>query len=90
MKRQRKRRSSVRLVKSGRVDLAPCLICGTWENLTIHHVKPFRADRFVFLCESCHLLAHKPTYWKMRLCVAPGHFSVLPEAVLPVKEVACG
>lgn len=90
MRRQRKRRGSVRLVKSGRVDLAPCLICGSWENLTIHHVMPFRADRFVFLCESCHLLAHKPTYWKMRLCVAPSHFTVLPEAVLPVKEVACG
>ncbi len=89
-KRQSIRHRSVRLVKNGTIDLAPCAVCGTWENLTIHHIKPLRADRFVFLCETCHVLAHNPVYWTMRLCVAPGHFSVLPEAILPRKEVTCG
>ena len=88
-KRQRVRHRSVRLVRNGKIDLAPCAVCGTWEKLTIHHIKPIKPDRFVFLCETCHRLAHKPVYWRMRLCVAPGHFSVLPEAVLPKKEVAC-
>ena len=89
-KRKRIRRLSVRLVKNGEIDLAPCLVCGSWQNLTIHHIMPFKADRFVFLCETCHASAHNPVYWTMRLCVARGHFSVLREAILPVKEVACG
>ncbi len=80
---------SGRLVKTGKIDLAPCVVCGSWENLTIHHIEPIRPDRFVFLCEACHDLAHRPVFRTLKVCVASGHFSVLPEAVLPKKEVAC-
>ena len=83
-------RRSARLVKSGKVDLAPCLICGSEENLTIHHVEPIQPDRFVFLCEPYHVLAHKPVFRTMEVCVASGHFSIRPDAVLPKKEVAGG
>ena len=80
-RRQCKRRISSRLVKSGRVDLTPCIVCGSTENLTIHHVEPIRPDRFVFLCERCHVLAHKPVFRTMEVCIAPGHFSIRPEAI---------
>ncbi len=89
-RRQRLRRRSVRLVKTGKIDLKPCLVCGSEQNLTIHHVRPIRADRFVFLCRSCHDLAHKRVLSTMKVCIASGHFSIRPEAVLPKKEVACG
>ena len=88
--RHRVRNRSGRLVRKGLIDLAPCLVCGTLENLSIHHVEPFKVDRFVFLCESCHALAHRPVYQTIEVCVASGHFSVRPEAILPRKEVACG
>ena len=83
-------RRSAKLVKTGKVDLTPGLICGSQENLTIHHVEPIQADRFVFLCEPCHVLAHKPVFRTMEVCVASGHFSIRPDALLPKKEVRCG
>ncbi|MGD8454614.1 MAG: hypothetical protein PVJ57_22605 [Phycisphaerae bacterium] len=85
-KRNRLRRKSVRLVKTGRVEITPCIACGSTENLTIHHVPPIRPDRFVFLCKSCHLLVHKPIFRTIEVCVAEGHFSILPHAVLGPKE----
>ncbi|MCH7885922.1 MAG: hypothetical protein IIC01_11835 [Planctomycetes bacterium] len=68
----------------------PCLICGSWENLTIHHIEPVQPDRFVFLCGPCHVLAHMPVFRTMEVCIASGHFSIRPEAALPRKEVARG
>ena len=88
--RHRVRRKSNKLVKTGQVDLAPCLVCGSEQDLTIHHIEPIQPDRFVFLCRPCHVLAHMPVYRTMRVCIASGHFSIRPDAVLPRKEVACG
>ena len=88
--RNRVRGRSSRLVKQGKIDLKPCLVCGSEQDLTIHHVEPIKADRFVFLCQACHILAHTPVYRTMEVCIAPGHFSVLPEAVLRRKEVVRG
>jgi 5-methylcytosine-specific restriction endonuclease McrA len=88
--RGRLRRKSTRLVKNGRVDLTPCVACGSTSDLTIHHVEPIQPDRFVFLCKPCHVLAHKPIFRTMEVCIASGHFSILPEAVLGPKEVARG
>ena len=84
--RNRLRRKSTRLVKTGRVDLTPCVVCGSTRDLTIHHVAPIRPDRFVFLCESCHVLAHQPVFRTMEVCVAPGHFSIRPEALVARRE----
>ena len=81
-RRGRMRRRSARLVKSGRVELTPCVVCGSTQNLTIHHVEPIQADRFVFLCEECHALAHKPIFRTMEVCIASGHFSIRPEAIV--------
>ena len=89
-RRHRVRRRSAKLVKTGKVDLTPCLICGSWENLTIHHIEPVQPDRFVFLCGPCHVLAHMPVFRTMEVCIASGHFSIRPEAALPRKEVARG
>lgn len=89
-KRNRLRKKSTRLVKTGKVDLTPCIVCGSLENLTIHHVEPVQPDRFVFLCEPCHVLAHMPVFRTMAVCIASGHFSIRPEAALPRKEVARG
>ena len=89
-KRNRLRKKSTRLVKQGTIDLAPCLVCGSEQNLTIHHVEPIQPDRFVFLCEECHVLAHMPVFRTIKVCVASGHFSIRPEAILPVKEVPRG
>ena len=90
VKRNRVRRKSTRLVKQGRIELTPCVVCGSEQNLTIHHVEPIQPDRFVFLCEECHVLAHKPVFRTMQVCIASGHFSIRPEAILPVKEVPRG
>ena len=84
--RGRIRCRSARLVKSGRVDLTPCIVCGSTQNLTIHHVEPIQPDRFVFLCEKCHVLAHKPIFRTMEVCIASGHFSILPEAIVGRTE----
>ena len=81
-RRHRLRRRSVKLVKSGRVDLTPCIVCGSTRNLTIHHVEPIQPDRFVILCEECHVLAHRPVFRTMEVCVASGHFSIRPEAIV--------
>ena len=90
-KRRRLRQKSVRLVKTGRVEITPCVACGSTENLTIHHVPPIRPDRFVFLCKSCHVLAHTPIFRTIEVCVAEGHFSIRPQAVLgPQEEVPRG
>ena len=88
--RSRLRRRSTRLVKTGRVGLTPCVACGSTRDLTIHHVAPLQADRFVFLCKACHVLAHKPVFRTMEVCIASGHFSIRPEAILGSKEVARG
>ena len=88
--RHRIRVQSYMLVKRGEVDLTPCLVCGSEQNLTIHHVEPMQPDRFVFLCEQCHALAHKPVFRTMEVCIASGHFSIRPEAILPRKETRCG
>ncbi len=89
-RRHRIGRRSAKLVKTGKIDLTPCLVCGSEQNLTIHHLEPIRPDRFVFLCEPCHILAHRPVFRTMQVCIASGHFSIRPDAVLPRKEVACG
>ncbi len=78
----RVRRRSAKLVKTGRVDLTACIVCGSTRNLTIHHVEPIQADRFVFLCEDCHILAHRPVFRTMEVCIASGHFSIRPEAIV--------
>ena len=88
--RHRIRVKSYMLVKEGKVDLTPCLVCGSEQNLTIHHVEPMRPDRFVFLCEECHALAHTPVFRTMEVCIASGHFSIRPEAILPRTEVCHG
>ena len=80
-RRGRIRGRSARLVKSGRVELTPCVACGSTQNLTIHHVEPIQPGRFVFLCEECHVLAHKPIFRTMQVCIASGHFSIRPEAI---------
>ena len=84
--RNRLRRKSVRLVKTGRVEVTPCVVCGSTQDLTIHHIPPIQPDRFVFLCKSCHILAHKPIFRTVEVCVAEGHFSILPQAALKPKE----
>ena len=45
-------------------------------------VEPIQPGRFVFLCEECHALAHKPIFRTMQVCIASGHFSILPEAIV--------
>jgi hypothetical protein len=57
-------------------------VCGSTRNLTIHHVEPIQPDRFVILCEECHVLAHKPIFRTMEVCVASGHFSIRLEAIV--------
>ena len=89
-KRRRLRRKSTQLVKTGQVHLKPCLVCGSEVDVEIHHVEPIQPDRFVFLCRPCHVLAHKPIHRTIDVCIASGHFSIRPEAVLPVKEVTRG
>ena len=90
--RQRKqiRRLSHYLVKTGEIPKKPCLICGSKENLTIHHFEPMRPDRFVFLCEPCHQRAHHPLHRTISIPVAEGQFSVRPEAAIPREGVCRG
>ncbi len=83
-------RKSTRLVKTGKIDLTPCVVCGSEQDLEIHHVEPIQADRFVSLCRPCHILTHRPVFRTIRVCIASGEFSIRPEAVLPRKQVACG
>jgi 5-methylcytosine-specific restriction endonuclease McrA len=85
-KRSRLRHKSTRLVKTGQVDLTPCVACGSTRDLTIHHVAPIQPDRFVFLCQPCHVLAHKPVFRTMEVCIASGHFSIRPEALAAGRE----
>ncbi len=89
-RRNRLRGRSTRLVKTGKIDLKPCVVCGSEQDLEIHHVAPIQADRFVFLCRSCHILAHRPVFRTIKVCIASGELSIRPEAVLRKKEVACG
>ena len=91
-RRQRKqiRRLSYFLVKTGEIPQKPCLICGSQQDLTIHHFEPMRPDRFVFLCQPCHDRAHQPLYRAIAIPVALGQFSIRPEAAIPRKEVCCG
>ncbi len=84
--RRRLRHKSIRLVKTGQVDLTPCVACGSTRDLTIHHVAPIQPDRFVFLCQPCHVLAHKPVFRTMEVCIASGHFSIRPEALAAGRE----
>jgi hypothetical protein len=86
-RRHRIRSRSTRMVKTGRVDLTPCVACGATGDLTIHHVAPIRPDRFVFLCRSCHDLAHRPVFRTIQVCIAPGHFSIRPEALVRPTDI---
>ena len=90
--RQRKqiRLMSRELVKSGQIPERPCLLCGSQQSLTIHHIEPMRPDRFVFLCQPCHDRAHRPLFRKISVPVALGQFSIRPEAAFPREEVCCG
>ena len=88
--RRQIRNMSRHLVKSAEIPESPCLLCGAEENLTIHHLEPMRPDRFVFLCRSCHRLAHTPLYRTIQVPVASGQFSIRPEAAVRRKAVACG
>ena len=87
--RHRIRQMSRRLVKSGEMPEGPCLLCGSEEGLTIHHVGPMRPDRFVFLCGSCHERAHQPVYRIVRVPITSGQFSVRPAAVVQRRKVVC-
>ena len=88
--RKQIRKMSHRLVKSGKIPLTPCLLCGSRESPTIHHFEPMRPDRFVFLCQPCHDRAHRPLYRAILIPVTLGQFSIRPEAALPRREVCCG
>jgi len=92
--RQRKHKrilkKSHNLVNSGEISVTPCLICGAREDLTIHHFKPMRADRFVFLCGQCRFRAHRARYRQVSVPVGYAQFRVPPEAPVPRKEVCCG
>ena len=60
-RRERIRMKSRKLVRSGKIARTPCVVCGSKENLEIHHhVEPMRPDGFVFLCEAYHKQAHRP------------------------------
>ncbi len=84
------RSKSRKLVASGQVPKRPCLVCGSREALTLHHIAPIQRDRFVFLCWPCHVRAHLPLYRQVTVPLAYGQFSILREAVLPRKVVRCG
>ena len=86
-KHRKIRRKSRKLVNSGQVPERPCLVCGSREDLTVHHVEPVQRDRFVFLCRPCHVRAHQPLYRHMLVPLAYGQFSIRPEAGIPRKEV---
>ncbi len=89
-KHNRIRSKSRHRVKSGRFPEEPCLVCASRENLTIHHLEPMQYDRFVFLCEPCHVRAHRPVYRRVSVPLGYGQFSIRPEAAIPRKEVCCG
>ena len=89
-RRNKIRRQSLKLVASGRVPKRPCLVCGSREALTLHHIAPIQRDRFVFLCRPCHDRAHLPLYRLVTVPLAYAQFSIRPEAVIPRKEVRCG
>ncbi len=90
------RRMSLELVMSGEIPRLPCLLCGSEEEITIHHVEPMRPDGIVFLCRPCHDRAHQPLFRTFKVAVAHGQFSIRPEAVAPRRgepgreEVPCG
>ena len=88
--RKKIRKMSLQLVKTGQIPQTPCLLCGSRDGLTIHHIEPMRPNRFVFLCQECHNRAHHPLHRTISIPVAEGQFSVRPEAVIPRKEVCCG
>ncbi len=87
---KRLRSKSTRLVKTGQVDLTPCVVCGSQVDVEIHHIEPIQPDRFIFLCRPCHVLVHQPVFRTMQVCIALGHFSIRPEAIVPRKKVTCG
>ncbi len=89
-KHKKIRSKSCKLVASGQVPKQPCLICGSREALTLHHIEPIQHDRFVFLCWPCHDRVHRPLYRQITVPLAYGQFSIRREAVLPRKEVRCG
>ena len=76
------------LVRSGEIPEQPCLLCGSGEKITIHHLEPVRPDRFVFLCRPCHDLAHKRMHRWIRVPVVQGQFSIRPEAVARHRPAA--
>lgn len=84
------RKQSRKLVNSGQIPERPCLVCGSKQDLTVHHMEPIRANRFVFLCLPCHVRAHQPLYRKMSVPLAYGQFSIRPEAAVMRKGVPRG
>ena len=60
--RNRLRAKSTRLVKTGQIDLAPCLVSGSEQNLTIHHAEPIQPDRVGLFCDDGHVLPHAPVF----------------------------
>ena len=87
--RKQIRRMSRELVRTGQIPETPCLLCGSREDLTIHHIEPMRPDRFVFLCKPCHDRGHRPLFRKISVPVADGQFSIRPEAAIRRKELCC-
>ncbi len=89
-KHKKIRRKSRKLVNSGQVPERPCLVCGSEEAPTVHHLEPIQRDCFVFLCRPCHIRLHQPLYRQVTVPLAYGQFSIRREAAIPRKEVRCG
>ena len=53
------RKMSRKLVKTGEIPPGPCLVCGSEENPSIHHVGHMRPGKFVFVCVPCRVRAHR-------------------------------
>lgn len=53
-----------------KVEKEFCQMCGTAENLGIHHVNmdhyDDRPENLQVLCVSCHMRLHKEAYWKAK------------------------
>ena len=88
--RRQIRKMSRELVKSGEIPPQPCLVCGSEEDPSIHHVGHMRPDRFVFLCVPCHVRAHRAVYRTVRIPVALGQFSIRPEAGMQRRKAPAG
>lgn len=72
MKPQRKKISSTTRKKVIDRDNNSCVMCGSKENLQIHHINPVahsnqkekdNIENLATLCRKCHYLAHNGNYW---------------------------